>query len=73
MLSETDMKILDILKGRHLITKSELNGLLRKEDWNGGQVSVDRLMEMGYIDKVESLGTCLVITQKGIRLLEHNK
>ena len=70
MLSETEEKILDILKGKHLITKHELVKHLQKEEWDGTQVNVDRLMDMGYIDKIESLGTCLVITQKGIRFLE---
>ncbi|MFH1444984.1 MAG: hypothetical protein ABIF08_00715 [Nanoarchaeota archaeon] len=71
MLSETEEQILAILKGKHLITKHELVTRLQRENGNSTQVNVERLIDMGYVDKVESLGTCLVITQKGIRLLEN--
>jgi hypothetical protein len=68
MLSEVEQKILEFASERHLVTKSEIAGLLNRSACNGTDTTLSRLTEMGYMDKVESLGTCFVITQKGIRL-----
>lgn len=70
MLTEMDLKILNILKIRHLITKSELIIQLNREGINGNLANIEKLTDMGYVDRVESLGTCIVITQKGMRVLE---
>ncbi|MBU0898214.1 MAG: winged helix DNA-binding protein [Nanoarchaeota archaeon] len=70
MLTEMDLKILNILKIRHLITKSELIMQLNREGINGNLANIEKLTDMGYVERVESLGTCLVITQKGMRILE---
>jgi len=70
MLSEVEKKILELLSRQLLITKGELVVQLNRERYDGTSVSIQRLREMGYIDKIESLGTCLVITQKGMRALK---
>jgi len=68
MLSDIDRKVLDVVSQKLLITKGEINGMV---GGNGAaDVSISRLKEMGYIDKVESLGTSFVITQKGIRAVK---
>ncbi|UCD07756.1 MAG: hypothetical protein JSW41_02180 [Candidatus Aenigmatarchaeota archaeon] len=64
-----ERRILELLSKQLLITKGELTVQLNRERHNGSDISIHRLREMGYIDKVESLGTCLVITQKGMRAL----
>ncbi len=69
MLSDVERRILELLSKQLLITKGELTVQLNRERHNGSDISIHRLREMGYIDKVESLGTCLVITQKGMRAL----
>jgi hypothetical protein len=45
----------------------EITRMLNRSEYNGTSTSMSRLQEMGFIDKVESLGTSFVITQKGIR------
>jgi hypothetical protein len=70
MLSYTEKRILEILNQRHLITKGELVREIGREDSNGTDVSIQRLKGMGFVSNVESLGNCLVITQKGIRSLK---
>jgi len=67
MLSEVEQKILEFASERQLVTKAEIAGLLNRSACNGTDASVSRLSEMGYMDKIESLGTCFVITQKGLR------
>ena len=69
MLTFVETEILKIISKRQLITKSELSIQLKKDNHNGIDNSVQRLKDMGYIDSVESLGSCLVITQAGIRTL----
>ena len=69
MLSDVEKRILELLSKQLLVTKSELIVQLNREKHNGSDISIHKLREMGYIDKVESLGTCLVITQKGMRAL----
>jgi hypothetical protein len=67
MLTERDRKVLEIISKQHLITKIELARSMGKDEYDGASLNVNRLMEMGYVDEVQSLGTCLVITQKGMR------
>ncbi len=69
MLTDTDKKILELMKERLLVNKEEIARLLGANG-NGMDTSFQRLAEMGYIEKVESLGTCFVITQTGIRALK---
>ena len=67
MISENEKRILELASKNLLITKEEITRTLNRNDWNGTDTSVGRLQEMGFLDKVESLGTSFVITQKGIR------
>ncbi len=67
MMSEIENKILELASKNLLITKEEITRFLNRNDYDGTSVSVGRLQELGYLDKVESLGTSFVITQKGIR------
>lgn len=69
MLSESERKIMEIISKQLLITKGELLLQLEKEKLNGAEISLSRLRQIGYIDKVESLGTCYVLTQAGQRAL----
>jgi arginine repressor len=68
MLSEVENRILEFASKRHLVTKGEIADLLQRNACNGTDSSVSRLSEMGYLEKIESLGTCFVITQKGMRI-----
>jgi hypothetical protein len=70
MLSEQEKKVLEVVSRQLLITKGEIMSFLNKEKVNGTDVMLQRLRDSGYIDKVESLGTCFVITQKGIRAMQ---
>ncbi len=70
MLTEQDKKVLEIVSRQLLITKGEIMSFLNKEKMNGTDTMLQRLRDAGYIDKVESLGTCFVITQKGIRAMK---
>ena len=69
MLSEAEKKVLKLMSEKLLITKGELIMSLEKEKHNGAEMSIQRLRNMGYIEKVESLGNCLVLTQRGQRAL----
>ena len=71
MLGDLDRRILEILSKQLLITKGELLSHLNRDGSDGTDVSIQRLSSMGYIEKVESLGVCYVITQKGMRLLKN--
>ena len=67
MMSDNERTILDLASKNLLITKEEIARSLNRNDYNGTDTSISRLQELGYLDKVESLGTSFVITQKGIR------
>ena len=69
MLSDAEKMILKLMSEKLLTTRSELVMSLEKEKHNGAEMGIQRLRNMGYIEKVESLGTCLVLTQKGQRAL----
>lgn len=60
-----------MMKGKLLVTKGELLSALDRAD--GIDIVLQRLRDMGYIDKVESLGICYVITQQGMRALRGEK
>jgi hypothetical protein len=70
MLSDQEKRVLEVISKQLLITKGEIISLLNKEKVNGTDVMLQRLRDSGYIDKVESLGTCFVVTQKGIRAMQ---
>ncbi len=67
MMSDVERKILELASKNLLITKEEITRFLNMNDYNGTDTNMGRLRELGYLDKVESLGTSFVITQKGIR------
>lgn len=70
MLTEQEKRILEIVSKQLLITKGEIMSLLNKEKVNGTDLMLQRLRDASYIDKIESLGTCFVVTQKGIRAVQ---
>ena len=70
MLSDSERKILEFLSRQLLVTKAEIARMLGMSHLDGEQYSVNRLVDMGYVEKVESLGTCYVITQNGIRAIK---
>ena len=70
MISETERRILDVLSKQHLVNKGELKIKMGREG-DGVDLSLQRLMNMGYVEKVESLGVCYVITQGGIKFLNN--
>ncbi len=70
MMGDIEKQIFDMVCRQLLVNKKEL---VSKFKATGGlETGLARLMDMGYIDKVESLGTCYVATQKGIREFENN-
>ena len=69
MLTENDRRILQVMSKNLLMTTGELSRSLKSIEPNGGPPSIQRLLEMGYIEKVESIGTTLVVTQKGLRAI----
>ena len=73
MLSQTDRKVLEIFSKKLLVTKEELAMQLSREKQDGIDTVIQHLKSMDYIDKVESLGNCFVITQTGIRALKELK
>jgi len=72
MLNMNERTILEILEKRHLVTKTELMELVDKENLNGADVSLGRLRDKGYIDQVQNLGNCLVLTKMGMRALKED-
>ncbi len=70
MLTDSEKRILELMSRQLLVTKAEIASHLGKAVLDGEQYSVNRLVDMGYVEKVESLGTCYVITQAGIRAVK---
>jgi hypothetical protein len=69
MMSDTERKILEFMSKNLLTTTHELSAYLKRERHNGTDIAIQRLKDSGLIEKVESLGTCFVITQKGMKHL----
>jgi len=69
-MGELEKQIFDMVCRQLLVNKKEL--VTRFKATGGLETGLSRLIEMGFIDKVESLGTCYVATQKGIRVFENN-
>ncbi len=67
MMSEVERRILELAATNLLVTKDEITRVLNRNEYDGTSVCVGRLEELGFLEKVESLGTVFVITQKGIR------
>ncbi|MFH1978520.1 MAG: hypothetical protein ABIJ92_04295 [Candidatus Aenigmatarchaeota archaeon] len=70
-LTAAEKEILEIMSKRLLVTTRELNKFLSSDKYNGGtDFSLQRLVDQGYLERVESLGTTVVVTQKGLRALK---
>jgi len=72
MLTDLDMKVLQAMSKQLLLRKTEIARMANLTESDGVDVTIGRLMEQGYLDKVESLGFCYVITQKGLRVIKEN-
>ena len=72
MLTELDMRVLKAMSKQLLLRKAEIAKIAKLPDTEGVDITIGRLTEMGYVDKVESLGLCYVITQSGIRIIKEN-
>ena len=70
MLEQSEKRILEILSKDLLVTKGELVNRLSREGLDSVELGLNRLRQMGYIEKVESLGTAFVITQSGMRAIK---
>ena len=72
MLTDLDMKVLTVMSKQLLLRKSEISQMANLVDSSGVDVTIGRLSDLGYVEKVESLGLCYVITQKGLRVIKEN-
>jgi chromosome segregation and condensation protein ScpB len=63
-MNEIERAILELLSKNLLITKSELYNRFGSD---GIELALQKLRDGGLIKKVESLGTCFVITKDGIK------
>ncbi len=70
VMGDIEKQIFELVCKQLLVNKKEL--IARFRSTGGLETGLARLIDMGYIDKVESLGTCYVATQKGIRVFEKN-
>jgi hypothetical protein len=70
MLTEFDKNVLESMSKKLLVKKSEIATSLKLDSSDGVDVSIGKLKELGYIDKVEALVMSYVITQKGLRALK---
>lgn len=70
MMGEVEKQIFELVCKQLLVNKKEL--IARFKSTGGLETGLARLIDMGYISKVDSFGTCYVATQKGIRAFENN-
>lgn len=70
VMGEIEKQIFELICRQLLVNKKEL--ITRFKSTGGLETSLAKLIDIGYVDKVESLGTCYVATQKGIRVFENN-
>jgi hypothetical protein len=67
-MGDTEKQIFELICRQNLVSKSEL---ISKFKARGSlETGLARLMDLGFVSKIESLGTCYVATQKGIRTFE---
>ncbi|MCD6495975.1 MAG: hypothetical protein J7K54_01765 [Candidatus Aenigmarchaeota archaeon] len=72
MLSDNDLRVLDIINKRLLAKHKEIREAVGEAD--GITESLQRLMSSDCIKSVEPMGErCFVITQKGTRILRDAK
>jgi hypothetical protein len=72
MLTDIDMKVLKSMSKQLLLRKSEIASVANLSGSDGADITLGRLIDLGYVEKVESLGMCYVITQKGLRVIKEN-
>ncbi len=72
MLSGTEKQVLEFLQNRLLTTVGEISSHLNKQGQpaNGSAASIKKLMDFGYVQALQSMGNCYVITQRGLRALK---
>jgi predicted transcriptional regulator len=70
MMGDVEKQIFDMICKQHLVNRKEL--VSRFKATGGLETGLSKLIDMGLISKVESLGTCYVVTQKGIRTFEND-
>ncbi len=72
MISDSELKILELLSKQLLAKSHELESVLGEDD--GMSTAVQHLQSMDCVKVVEPIGEkCFVITQKGTRLLREMK
>lgn len=69
MLNDSERRVLDIMSKKLLVTKEEIMASLNRNNPNDNGANLKKLTDLGYIEKVESIGTCFVITQKGMKTM----
>ena len=72
MLNGSERQLLDVICQRMLVTKGELKALVQEPQNGGLEGAIRKLKELGYIEHIESMGTCIVPTQRGIRAVRDN-
>ena len=73
MLSGTEKQVLEFLQNRLLTTSGEISSYVNKQGQpsNGATAaSIKKLMDFGYVQSLQSMGNCYVITQRGLRALK---
>lgn len=75
MMNDSEKKMLDMMSKNLLLTKGEIFSRMEKEGVNssGANISLGKLVDMGYVEKIESLGICYAVTQAGIRTMKTEK
>ncbi len=61
--TDSERRILDLLKKSHVLTKGEF----ARAGVSNAERAIQRLKEQGLITAIESMGNSLAITQKGMR------
>lgn len=74
MLSEQEVKILELLNEQLLAKLSEIKSRAGSSEHNGIDIAVQRLVSMDCIRIIEPIGEkCFVITKKGTKNLQEAK
>jgi hypothetical protein len=68
MMGDIEKQIFEMICKQSLANKKEL--VSRFKSTGVLETATSKLIEMGYVSRIESFGTCYVPTQKGIRAFE---
>lgn len=71
MLSGTEKQILEFMQDRLLTTTGEISTHLSQSSNGASAASIKKLMDFGYVQAIQSMGNCYVITQRGLRALKN--